>query len=109
MSAITDAIKEQFSKQNDTIKKLADEVTAARKLLWAAIYMNNSEVKVPDHVMAMTQNNQELECFYDKERRETVMRSKVSIPKFTPSSIVPDKDGCQDEQSQKFDTDQSHT
>lgn len=109
MSAITDAVKEQFSKQNDTIKELADEVIAARKLLWAAIYMNNSEVKVPDHVMAMTQNNQELECFYDSEKCETVMRSKVSIPKFTPSSTVLDKNECRDEQNQKSDTDQSHT
>ena len=109
MSAITDAVKEQFSKQNDTIKKLAEEVTAARKLLWTAIYMHGSEVRVPDHIMEMVDNGQELECFYDKERRETVMRSKVSIPKFTPSSIVPDKDECQDEQIQKFDTDQSHT
>lgn len=109
MSVVTELIKEQFEKQDNTIKKLADEVTAARKLLWAAIYMNNSEVKIPDHVMAMTQNSQELECFYDSEKHETVMRSKVSIPKFTPSSTEPDKNECQDEQIQKFDTDQSHT
>ena len=73
------------------LKNLEKELSAAHRLLWTVIYMSGTEVRIPDHVFRMTEGDQELETFYDNNKRETVLRSKISIPKFDPSATEPDK------------------
>jgi hypothetical protein len=98
MTTLSEALKEHFETQNakdkkqkETIALLAKELEAAKRLLWTAIYVNDGEVRVPDDIFIRTENNQELECFYDKEKHETVLRAKISIPEFKASANVPGK------------------
>lgn len=79
------------SQFEEKIKELEKELEAAKRLLWLSIYINNSEIRIPDRLFLLTENEQELECWYDVTKRETVLRSKISIPKFTPSANEPDK------------------
>jgi hypothetical protein len=91
MSALTDAIKNQFELQNKTITALKKELHAAKKLLWATIYVNGHSVRIPSEIMQQAENDQELGFSYDAENKITVLRSIVSIPKLNPSSNEPDQ------------------
>lgn len=83
-------ISERVIESNKMIQDLAKELEAAKRLLWTAIHVNGGEIRVPDSIFIRTENDQELECFYDHEKHETVLKAKISIPKFTPSATEPD-------------------
>lgn len=86
-----DKVLGQLYEKKTEITELKKELHAAKKLLWAAIYMNGWETRIPDHIMAMKEHDQEISAFYDGIKRETVLRTKVAIPLFTPSANEPDK------------------
>jgi hypothetical protein len=85
------SVLERVVESNKMINDLAKELGAAKRLLWTTIHINGGEVRIPDDVFMRTENNQELECFYDKEKHETVLRAKISIPEFKASANVPGK------------------
>lgn len=89
MPLLSEGVKRILDIKNKQIEDLESEVQAAKRLLWLVIHVNGGEVKIPDQTFMMTENNQELECFYDKTNGETIMRSKISIPQLTPSATEP--------------------
>lgn len=94
MDPATDAFNRVLKRVIETNKKVeefAKELEAAKRLLWLSIHVNGGVVKIPDEAFIKTQNNQELECSYDNVARETIIKAKISIPEFTPSSTAPDK------------------
>lgn len=107
-------------KEQEETALLKEEIKAATRLIWAIVHEKGGTVKIPDSVfLKLEDGEQNLETYYDHSDNTTVFVAKiraikkptflVESPNITPSSTEPDKDGCQDEQSQKLDTDQCHT